>query len=537
MPRSGEPARLHPRSPAARRNLELTVTLADGLLSGRFPGKDEVRRRSHRGQPPSRVRPGRPDLPRTSAHPTRWSRATPRIWVSSPTRLFPQRGPGGRAGRRGPGLRPPAGDPPPRHQAVEPPARYPGHRLGHRLRPGQGGRHRRADRPGRLRRDAAVHGPGAVSGPGRPAQRRLQPGPDPLRDGDAAAGLRGRRAGAADRADAARRAAPAAPARSRIPRDLETIVLKAIAKEPGRRYQTAGELAEDLQRFLADRPIKARRSTATEQFGRWCRRNPWLAAANIAAAVLTTILAIGSTLAAWTFRDQRDQIGRHLGHIQEAETKGRERLFESLTAQASARRHSRQVGQRFDSLDALAQAVKIARDLNLGEERLLELRNAAIACLALPDLRIAKEWNGWPTGSFSVDFDSTLERYARVDRQGVVHIHRVADDAEICRLPGMGPGEAWAWFSPDGQFLALQRLDSRFKVWKLAGPEPVVVVEDVSAPGGAAFSPDSRRLAIGHADGSIRLYELPSGRQLKQLEGVPRARWMAFHPDGPTVGR
>ena len=46
-----------------------------------------------------------------------------------------------------------------------------------------------------------------------------------------------------------------------------------------------------------------------------------------------------------------------------------------------------------------------------------------------------------------------------MDRQGVVHIHRVADDAEICRLPGMGPGEAWAWFSPDGQFLALVRAD------------------------------------------------------------------------------
>ena len=66
-------------------------------------------------------------------------------------------------------------------------------------------------------------------------------------------------------------------------------------------------------------------------------------------------------------------------------------------------------------------------------------------------------------------------------------IHRVADDAEICRLPGMGPGEAWAWFSPDGQFLALQRSGPRFKVWNLAGPEPVVVVEEMSAPGGSGL--------------------------------------------------
>ena len=72
------------------------------------------------------------------------------------------------------------------------------------------------------------------------------------------------------------------------------------------------------------------------------------------------------------------------------------RLYDARLAQARAGSLSRRVGQRFDSLDAVAQALKIARDLNLGEERLLELRNAAIACLALPDLRITKKWNSWP---------------------------------------------------------------------------------------------------------------------------------------------
>ena len=72
----------------------------------------------------------------------------------------------------------------------------------------------------------------------------------------------------------------------KIPRDLETIVLKAIAKEPGDRYATAQALGEDLERFLEDRPIRARRSTTVEQCWRWCRRNPWLAGANITAAVV-----------------------------------------------------------------------------------------------------------------------------------------------------------------------------------------------------------------------------------------------------------
>ena len=59
-----------------------------------------------------------------------------------------------------------------------------------------------------------------------------------------------------------------------IPSDLETIVLKAMASEPGERYASAKALAEDLERFLADRTILARRSSTRERTWRWCRRNP-----------------------------------------------------------------------------------------------------------------------------------------------------------------------------------------------------------------------------------------------------------------------
>lgn len=86
-----------------------------------------------------------------------------------------------------------------------------------------------------------------------------------------------------------------------IPRDLETIVLKAIARDPGHRYQNAGSLAEDLKRFTDDRPILARRISVPERFWRWCRRNPAVASLTAGLAALMALAAVASTLAALHF--------------------------------------------------------------------------------------------------------------------------------------------------------------------------------------------------------------------------------------------
>ncbi|HEY2157896.1 MAG TPA: serine/threonine-protein kinase, partial [Isosphaeraceae bacterium] len=89
---------------------------------------------------------------------------------------------------------------------------------------------------------------------------------------------------------------------ARIPRDLETIVLKAIEKDLKARYQSAEALAEDLRRFLADEPIRARQVSAVERYWRWARRNPVIA---VMGGVLTALLVaatVGSMLAASYFR-------------------------------------------------------------------------------------------------------------------------------------------------------------------------------------------------------------------------------------------
>jgi len=85
-----------------------------------------------------------------------------------------------------------------------------------------------------------------------------------------------------------------------IPNDLETIVLKAIARDPAMRYQSAGELADDLRRYQEDRPILARRASSAEQAFRWCRRNK--AVASLMAAVML-VFALGAGVS-WYFAVQ-----------------------------------------------------------------------------------------------------------------------------------------------------------------------------------------------------------------------------------------
>jgi len=101
-----------------------------------------------------------------------------------------------------------------------------------------------------------------------------------------------------DTIDQVKKVEPVPPRRLNpaVPRDLETICLKCLQKEPGNRYASALALADDLHRFLSHKPILARPTTTRERFVKWCRRNPWIALliAALAAYAVTTSLLYGS---------------------------------------------------------------------------------------------------------------------------------------------------------------------------------------------------------------------------------------------------
>jgi serine/threonine protein kinase/WD40 repeat protein len=323
-----------------------------------------------------------------------------------------------------------------------------------------------------------------------------------------------------------------------VPRDLETIVLKAIAKEPARRYQAAELLAEDLRRYLSDRPILARRTSTREHLWRWCRRNPVVAglllAVGILVSVVIVVLAIGN-----------QRLNAELSKTANAEAAERtankdavKQLWHSLRAEAQARRHSRRTGEVFLALGAIEKAVKIARETEMPEDRFLELRNEAIACLALPDLRVAEEWEGYPELSAHVDFDETQERYVRTERGETVSVYRTADKNLEFRFQA-GIQYAMPELSRDGQFLALGTLnDPRVErcyvqLWKLCHPEPKKLLD---LKGTAwSFSPDRRMFAVGQKDGTAIVYDLPTGLERHRVGGGLRVKRLSFHPDNRQI--
>ena len=124
------------------------------------------------------------------------------------------------------------------------------------------------------------------------------------------------------------------------------------------------------------------------------------------------------------------------------------------------------------------EAARIARKVGAPAASLDEIRNEAIACLALPDLRSSTTSVPVPDGTVAIDFDGNYQRYAFADANGAISVYRVGDDQPVIRLPGLGRALQALGFSPDGHLLVGYSC-GEFQVWVVDGgravfPKPVV---------------------------------------------------------------
>ena len=341
---------------------------------------------------------------------------------------------------------------------------------------------------------------------------------------------------------------PVAPRhlRPEIPRDLETVIVKATARDAKDRYQTAAELKADLGRFHAGSPVKARRVSFSERIWRWSKRHPSRAALVVSLMLLLTTLAIGSMFVAYRENKYANDLEIENFRARKAEKDARrsekqardsekKALRSNLASQAHlfwahynsgvSRRTTNTPGQYFDVIDSLSRAYSTLPKLKLrkGSEkrRQLAVRAQAIAAMTNFDLKKEASWKIKDSMSqvFAIDFRNN--QLAQSAKNGDIEIREIESQNQIGWLKGPA---TMAWnlqFSPDGKYLASghptrsrQKMD-QVVIWDLKTRKPVFKISEGLANRPLFdFSPDGKQLAVVMKNG-FAVFRTSDGFRLK----------------------
>jgi WD40 repeat protein/tRNA A-37 threonylcarbamoyl transferase component Bud32 len=350
----------------------------------------------------------------------------------------------------------------------------------------------------------------------------------------------------------------------RIPRDLETICVRAMAKAVGRRYVSAGDLADDLRRYLRGEPIRARPVGPAEKLWRWCRRYP------VVAALSATLMMVLAATAGFSSAM--------------AVMANAARLQAEHDATAAREASAREKKARKDAEDATAQEKKSRTDADTARQKAESERARAEANLYSSRITIAQRYlfdNEVPLADANLDECPIelrhwewhyLKRLCHAElrsvkgpefanRRGAAISPDGKRVASLCWTPTTKLQDAWyvkVWdsgtgislcnfqqqhlgpvyspaiaFSPDGRRLALVGLNERASLWSAEDGSELFALKGHTGPCSAVvFSADGQRLATGSRDGTARIWDAATGKELLIVNGhAGEVNGVALSPD------
>lgn len=323
-----------------------------------------------------------------------------------------------------------------------------------------------------------------------------------------------------------------------LDRDLQTICLKCLEKDPRRRYSSANALAEDLENWLQLLPISARPATMAGRLSKWARRRPGVAALVTSLALVGVVAVLSIFFALHKARENEKQAEENR-QIMEVQLRS---SVNGFISKASALRYKDKPGRRWEGLAAVQEGLAVTQKLplELRQSLLPSLQNEAIACLSLPDMRAAERWDlkaGQQPflGEISPDFSTFAQR----DAAGHIIVTSLPSNDLKFELPGETTSASRVLrFSRDGGMLAVGYGEGGadnggVNVWAIKSKRMLFRAEDVSA-NAFDFTPDGTHVIIGNS-AAIRVIAIPDGKVVATWKVVAEPHTIRCSPDGQFV--